>query len=790
MPGYAFMPDGKSLIVPIGGKIQRIDFETGAARVIPFIAKVEAEIAPRVYSTYRVEDGPVVRARLIRWPALSPDGKRVVFSSLNKLWALDLPSGKPKRLTDSTTGEFMPTWSPDGKFIAYVSWSANGGHVYRVATDGSSKPEQLSRRAAFYSYPVYTPDGSKIVYLSGATTDHLFSDLRKQHPDAPYEVEHHKPEGEVSGLFAPAGLDLRWIPASGGDSTLIGPTQGGSFPHFTTDPTRVYLTTPSGLTSVRFDGLDRRTHLKVNGSAPNAFPTAEEIHISPDGQHAFVSLQGRHYLITIPKFGRETVTLNIIPGGPSSVPIKKMSAEGGDYLAWSRDGKQVTWAWGAKFYQQDVSADKPEVSDVVIEAPRARPKGTLVLRGARLVTMKGDEIIESGEIVITDNRIAAIGPKGSVQVPKDATVIDVTGKTIIPGFIDVHSHMWAPNGVHQSQVWQYLANLAFGVTTTRDPQSVTNDVFAYCDLVETGEILGPRIYSTGPGVFARSIVDDKEAVRDFIKRYREAYRTDTLKNYLTGDRIVRQWVAMACKEFNITPTTEGAMDMKLDLTHMFDGLSGNEHSLPIYPLYKDVAQFVAKTHTFYTPTLQVAYGAPAAMDYYFENTDVHGNQKLRRFVPHDLLDTMVRRRHQWFMPEEYGHKGIAAGAAAIVRAGGRVCLGGHGELQGQGCHWEIWSLQSGGMTTLEALRCATLFGAEAIGLQQDLGSLEAGKLADLIVLDKDPLKDIHNTDSLRYVIKNGDLFEAETLNQVWPVQKKLEKLYWWNNDPPAPKAAN
>ncbi|HJQ25733.1 MAG TPA: amidohydrolase family protein [Blastocatellia bacterium] len=786
MPGYAFMPDGKSLIVPIGGKIKRVDFSNGQATVIPFTAKVEAEVAPRIYSTYRVDDGPTVRARLIRWPALSPDGSRVVFSSLNKLWVMDLPSGTPKRLTNSAVGEFMPAWSPDGRHIVYVTWAADGGQINQVAADGNSPPEQLSRRAAYYSYPVYSPDGAKIVYLSGATNDQLYADLREQEPDVPYEIDLHKAGGEITGINSSTPLDLRWIPAAGGDSTLIASAQGGRYPHFSNDPARVYLTTNAGLSSVRLDGYDRRTHVKITGNAPGPFPpNADVIRVSPDGQRAFVNLQNRHYLVMIPKAGKETVNISITPSGPSSVPVKKMSTEGGDYLSWSADGKTVVWAWGTKLYRQSLSADKPEVTDVVVEAQRARPKGTVVLTGARIVTMKGDEIIERGDIVVTDNHIAAIGPKGKVQVPAGAKVIDVTGKTIIPGFVDVHAHMWPPRGVHQTQVWQYLANLAYGVTTTRDPQSSTNDVFAYTDLVDTGEIIGPRVYSTGPGVFANSGLDDLEAVRHFIKRYKEAYRTDTLKNYMTGDRVVRQWVAMACKEYSITPTSEGGLDMKLDLSLMSDGLSGNEHALPIHPLYNDVAQFVARTKTFYTPTILVAYGAPWSENYYFETTNVHGNTKLRRFIPHELLDTMVRRRRQWFLPEEYGHKGIAESAAKVVKAGGRVCLGGHGQMQGLGCHWEIWNLQSGGLTPFEALRSATIFGAEALGLQQDLGSLEAGKLADLIILDRDPLADIHNTDSIRYVMKNGELFEGDTLDQVWPVQKKLEKQYWWGNDPTA-----
>jgi imidazolonepropionase-like amidohydrolase/Tol biopolymer transport system component len=783
MPGYAFTPDGKSLVLAIGGKIRRLDFATGKSRVIPFTAKVAAEIGPRIHFRGRVDDSDTVRARVIRWPSPSPDGTRLAFSAFNHVWISSLSGGvPPRRLTNLETAEFMPAWSPDGRTLAFVTWSTEGGHIHRASADGSGTPERLTEHAAFYVDPVYSPDGSKIVFITGTVSDQLYSFLREDHV---YR------DGEIAGVFPTGALDLRYIPSSGGASTLIASAGDGRYPHFSRDPERVYLTTSSGLTSVRLDGFNRKTHFKIVGSGPAMPepPVADAISLSPDGSRAFVSIQNKHYLVSVARAGKEVVDITIAPGSDPAFPVKPLSAEGGSYLGWSRDGSQVHWSSGRRFFRQRVasqSAETPEVTEIDVSLPRPRPSGTVVLRGAsRIITMKGDEVLSGGDVVVTGNRIQAVGVKA--ELPAGATVIDVSGKTLMPGLVDAHSHMWAPRRLHQTEVWQYLANLAYGVTTTRDPQTSTDDVFAYADLVEAGKILGPRIFATGPGVFAASGIHDPKTASNLLKRYREAYDSRTIKQYVVGDRVVRQWVAMAAREHELTPTTEGALDLKLDLTQMADGYSGHEHGLPLIPIYDDVAQFVARTKTYYTPTILVAYGGPWTENYYFQNTDVASDEKLGRFIPHQLLDNMTRRRSQWFLKEEYVHPGIAEGAAKIVRAGGKVCLGSHGQLQGIGAHWETWALASGGLTPHQTLRALTLHGAEAIGLDADVGSIEAGKLADVLVLDRNPLEEIENTNTIRYVMKNGELFEAATLDQIWPVKEPLPKQFWWD-DLPTPAA--
>ena len=783
-PQYAWTPDGKSIVIWGEGKIWRVDVASGKGQPIPFQAHVEQTLnaAVRMPRAVHPAELPV---RMLRDVRVSPDGKLVVFSALGHLYTRTLPAGEPKRLTSAAPAapettdayEFFPAFSSDGQWIVYTTWNdADLGRVRVIRPDGSGARDVVAT-PGHYVEPSFSPDGKLIVYR-------------------------HAGGDSIRGPFYADEAGIYVVPTAGGTPLLA--RDSGSDPEFDHTGTRIY---------VREVRNEKYTLLSVGvPTAASPLPGRDEIeHVrsdnatqivpSPDGRWIAFEERFRTYVAAFPRTGRP------VDVGPAiqAYPTQRVSRDAGFYLHWSGDSRRLHWALGPELFTRELStsfafvegaqgkAAEPEAKGVPIgfTVKSDMPSGSVALVGARVITMANltagpiqgtPGVIDNATVIVEGNRITAIGPASSVAVPAGATRVDVKGKTIMPGIIDVHGHLGGESsGLIAQSSWPLAANLAFGVTTSHDPSNDSETVFTNAELVRAGAKLGPRVFSTGTILYGaetpfKAVVDSYEDALSHVRR-QKALGAISVKSYNQQRRDARQMIVKAARELEILDVPEGGSLLYMNQTHILDGHTGVEHSLPVPRLYKDTVELFAKSTVGYTPTLIVGYGGLSGEYYWYQHTNVWENERLLRFTPREVIDARSRRR--LMAPEtDFNHVLISRGAKQISDAGGSVQLGAHGQLQGLGAHWELWMLQQGGMTPMESLRAATIAGARYLGLDGDIGSLEKGKLADLIVLDRNPLENIRNSESIGMVMMNGRLYDGKTLAEVGATKRPAPRFWW------------
>ncbi len=763
-PNFAWLPGGDALVVWAQGGLWRVGVERNVvlttAERIPFQAQVERRIHEAV--RFDIEVHPErFPARMIRHVHTAPDGRSVVFNALGSLWVSDLRGGAPRQLTPQGKHAFFPEFSPDGRSVVYVGWDDEAlATIYTIPVAGGN-PRALTTRPGYYRNPRFSPDGSRIVFerIGG---DGILGTVHGTEP----------------GLY--------FISAGGGEMTLI--TRQGREPRFAPDGDRVFFLTGFGIgkeyKSVRFDGGDERTHFDLQ--------YVNQVVPSPDGRWvAFTDLHNA-YIAPFPQTGRPLALARDM----RSLPVSRITRDAGWYLHWSADGQRVHWSLGPEYFTKEVReafafmrgdgeevAGPPETGyDLALEVQADIPSGTIAFTGARIITMDGDQVIEDGTLVVEGNRIVAVGAAGQVTVPAAAEVIDASGTTIMPGMIDVHAHIRpSGSGITPRQSWSYHANVAFGVTTAHDPSANTEMIFSEGEMLRAGRIVGPRLFSTGTILYGadgdfRAIINSLDDARSHLRRL-QAVGAFSVKSYNQPRRDQRQQVLQAARELGMMVVPEGGSFLQHNLNMIVDGHTGIEHAVPVYPLHDDVVQLWAASDVGYTPTLVVGYGGLWGEEYWYQESDVWEHDRLMSFTPRAIVDPLAIRRGT--MPEwDYNHVGLAAAARDLVEAGVRVQLGAHGQMQGLAAHWELWSFVQGGMTPLQAIRAATLDGAYYLGMDGDLGSLEPGKLADLIVLEANPLEDIRNTDHIRFVMLNGRLYDASTMDEIAPTPREREPFWF------------
>ena len=763
-PAISWTPDNQSIVVWAGGQIRRVDVAGKTAVDIPFHVADTRRIQPAV--RFPVDVAPdQFDVKMIRWATASPDGTKVVFEALGHLWIRDLPDGTPRRLTrQSDHFELYPSWSRDGRSIVYTTWDDTELGAIRVVPASGGAGRVVTEQPGHYVEPTFSPDGRTIAYR--AVTDGFLTTALW---------------GRDPGIYR--------IPTAGGAATLI--TEDGTTPQFGASNDRLFFVgrqdTNRALKSVDLDGDDERTHLTSE--------FASEFAVSPDEHWIAWTERFNAFVAPFVATGRP-ITLS---AKGDALPQTRVTRDAGEWLHWSGDSHRLQWSLGPEFFSRDLNQSfafvegaptdlpKPDEHGINIgfSATADKPEGRLVLTGARIITMNGDQVIEDGVVVVNENRIEAIGPRASTPVPSGATVIDMAGKTIMPGLIDAHWHgSMGSDEIIPQQSWVDYAALAFGVTTIHDPSNDSSEIFAHSQMARAGTVVGPRIFSTGTILYGAATpftaqVDSLDDALSTLRRMK-AIGAWSVKSYNQPRREQRQQIIEAARQLEMMVVPEGGSLFQHNMSMIVDGHTTIEHSIPLAHLYADVKQLWGQTDVAYNPTLVVAYGGAFGENYWYQESPVWDHPILTQYVPRRILDARARRPVT--LPDnEWNHIDIARQAKALSDLGVVVEIGAHGQREGLGAHWELWNLSLGGMTPLEAIRAGTLNGALALGMDKDLGSLEVGKLADMVVLDANPLDNIRNTTSIAYTVANGRVYDNR-MNEVGRRERAREPFWFADAD--------
>lgn len=757
--------DSKHIVIWANGKIVNVDIDKTTAQDIPFSATAKHRITDALY--FRQEAAPdKFTAKVIRNATVSADGKHLVFNAAGYLWIKDLPNGTPTRLTQAKDFEFEPSFAQSGNELLYTTWNdENMGAVWKINIK-DKKQVKLTIEKGIYRTPRFSPDGKKIVFVKEEGNEHMGFSFCK--------------EPGIYMMNNASGAKPELVHEKGANAIFMGND-------------KIFFIEDGETKSYKSYDINKKT-IATNFTSKYATSVVP----SPDGKWiGFIELF-KAYVAAFPATGKPID----LSAGTKALPVSQITKDAGLNLCWSSDSKSIHWTYGDEFFTNNLkdrftflegSPDSvPPVDTVGIKIglilPSDKPKGMLALKGARIITMKGDEVIENGTIIINENKIEAIGSIADVAIPPNAKVIDCNGKTIMPGIVDVHAHLstWRLGPSPQKQ-WSYFANLAYGVTTTHDPSSNSEMVFSQSEMVKAGYMTGPRIFSTGTILYGaegdfKAVINNYDDARSAIARTK-AFGAFSVKSYNQPRREQRQQVISAARDLKIEVVPEGGSTFFHNMSMILDGHTGIEHNIPIADLSSDVVQLWRASKTAYTPTLIVTYGAVNGEFYWYQKTNVWENKRLLNFTPRFVID--ARSRHRTMIPDaeyENGFILVSKSCKKLTDAGVKVNVGSHGQIQGIGAHWELWMLQMGGLTPLQAIRCATQNGADYIGMGDQIGSLEKGKLADLIVMDKNPLENILNTESISSVMVNGRLYDAETMNETGNYDVKRSKFYWENSN--------
>jgi len=725
---YLYSADGKIKRVKLGEKI-------GQAIAFKAIATVTTPVYTR--KTYDFNSGKPKTVKGIKGLNVSPDGKRFVFSALGDLWILDKGATVPKPITKDANLDADPTWSPDGNTIAFLTDRSGAMNLW-IHDVKTGKQSELVKLDYDINYPAWSPDGSKIAFYQADPRNSWGRGTLQT-----VEVKTRKVEKIHESLFVPSqpswSPDGRTIAVSGLD---------------------VYSTRyREGINKILLISLDKKPDRFVSPVAERSLGMRAKNGPawSPDGKTMAYVQDGLLWIIAVD------------PSGTIVGPPRGLTHELSEVPSWTADSKTLVYMATDTIKQITVSDGKIVSIPMTFKWDYKQPKETVVIHAGKVFDGRNKEYIKNVDIIVEGNRIKEIVPHKAGRAGK---LVDASDKTVIPGLFEMHTHQHAMTGEKLGRLW-----LSYGITSLRETGADPYDALERKESWDAGTLTGPREFFTGGLTdgsriyygLANSIHSTAQLDLELERASRLGY--DMIKTYVRMPDILQQRITNYAHKIGVPVSSHEifpAMRYGVDAVEHIGGTSRRGYSPKISAMnftYQDVTDLLVKSKMNITPTasLQGGFYVMAGKD-----PNYYENKQFKAFYSEEFRTALKEGASQIekMFPGYTANFGtIQKTVKNLLASGARVTAGTDSPFipYAMSLHSELQCWVDGGITPFETLRSATLWSAEAVGVSKDLGTLEKGKLADLVIVDGDPLVKIEDAWNVKQVMKNGILFSIDEL---------------------------